>query len=1020
MIFSNSIKSIVRSKGKTVLFTILIFSLTLALAICVSVWAGIEMFLKECDEFYTTVGVFEYIGTEYPNDTIYDSYMDETLDGFDEDIITNHPSVLMWDSSRRSLGYIDGFWRTDQYMPQRMLSVVIVGNVSDSKDEFYTAIVMKVGYSLLIEEETVIHIDKDFGPLESNHYYMLFGEAYYARTPIINFARTDYENAIANELGLSIPYKVDITKDNNGFTTFEIPEDSVLNDLSQTLKVIGNSTIVCSTKDISSIYSFNQNELYILEGRVFNEEEYENSEKVCIISQLMAQRLNVGISDKINLSVSTSNHPKLDESYWASTGFDKSDEYEIVGITNATGDMFWYVYVPWSENMPYSSYPIGYTIGQAVIENGQGAQFYKDIEPLLKDRVRLTVYDQGYSSVEVPYTTLLNVVKILTAVFVLVELAVVVFFGYLFVYRQKETAETMFMLGSGNTRVFSYFLFSSGFIALAACSFAMVGGRLLSGLIMSAVRKIAEYFSLIDFRFSNANLSISKTLEFNPDIGWDIFIMVSATVLISCVISCLVFLTLGFLNKSGKTKKIVGPKKEKKSMNNPSKSAKYAFLSILRGGPRTAVVPMLALTVVLFFGQLSVVMQSSNERIEYIYNNNVVEGYFTDYKGKQIAKQNISAYNIANLQHSGYIEDLCMTVSEPSYYVGAVIKDGKISDIEPLYVPSNAFVMESLQAQISRGPNITFTNNIEKSPEFYYVDSIDIDYVEGYDESVFSAFESEETSICLVTQSYMKEHNLSYGDVIRVAVDNRINSLKYNGRIFQHYDLKIIGSYVKHGDKDTIYAPLSENFNTSAILLKADISDNQDDFDNIQTITPQQKKYLLDVNLNSVTFKIINTKSLSEFKDFSGVYGFSQVNRISTIREFMVLKDAILNSSLANVEQQIRYLNIAYPILYVLIAVVAYAVSYLMVVSRKKEFATMTGLGAEKKKVFMSFFTEQTLLCFIGTLAGIVIWYILFNQLSLMHLVLTAGFILFYLLGSAVSIKIMGKMDVLTIMSDRD
>nr|HPJ75799.1 hypothetical protein [Clostridia bacterium] len=59
-------------------------------------------------------------------------------------------------------------------------------------------------------------------------------------------------------------------------------------------------------------------------------------------------------------------------------------------------------------------------------------------------------------------------------------------------------------------------------------------------------------------------------------------------------------------------------------------------------------------------------------------------------------------------------------------------------------------------------------------------------------------------------------------------------------------------------------------------------------------------------------------------------------------------------------------------------------------------------------------------LCFIGTLAGIVIWYILFNQLSLMHLVLTAGFILFYLLGSAVSIKVMGKMDVLTIMSDRD
>jgi hypothetical protein len=65
MIFSNSLKSIIRSKGKTALFVILIFSLTLALAICVSVWAAIDAFLVECDEFYTTVGVFEYIGTEY-------------------------------------------------------------------------------------------------------------------------------------------------------------------------------------------------------------------------------------------------------------------------------------------------------------------------------------------------------------------------------------------------------------------------------------------------------------------------------------------------------------------------------------------------------------------------------------------------------------------------------------------------------------------------------------------------------------------------------------------------------------------------------------------------------------------------------------------------------------------------------------------------------------------------------------------------------------------------------------------
>ncbi len=219
MIFSNSIKSIVRSKGKTALFSILIFSLTLALCICVSVWAAIDAFLEECDDFFTTIGVFEYIGTEYPNDVIYDSYMDDALQKFDFESISSHSSVLLWDQSIRSSGYVEGFWRTDQYMPKRMLSVIIVGNISDSNQDFYTGIAMKTGYSLLIEDDTIIHIDKDFGPLESDHYYILFGEAYYGRTPIINLARSDYENAIAKNLGISMPYKRDITIDKNGFSS---------------------------------------------------------------------------------------------------------------------------------------------------------------------------------------------------------------------------------------------------------------------------------------------------------------------------------------------------------------------------------------------------------------------------------------------------------------------------------------------------------------------------------------------------------------------------------------------------------------------------------------------------------------------------------------------------------------------------------------------------------------------------------------------------------------------------------
>ncbi len=79
MIFRNSLKSIYRSFGKSALFTLIILSLTLALGLATSVWVAVDQFLKDCDEYYTTVGLFEYMGTEYPGDIIYDPRMDAGL-----------------------------------------------------------------------------------------------------------------------------------------------------------------------------------------------------------------------------------------------------------------------------------------------------------------------------------------------------------------------------------------------------------------------------------------------------------------------------------------------------------------------------------------------------------------------------------------------------------------------------------------------------------------------------------------------------------------------------------------------------------------------------------------------------------------------------------------------------------------------------------------------------------------------------------------------------------------------------
>ena len=159
---------------------------------------------------------------------------------------------------------------------------------------------------------------------------------------------------------------------------------------------------------------------------------------------------------------------------------------------------------------------------------------------------------------------------------------------------------------------------------------------------------------------------------------------------------------------------------------------------------------------------------------------------------------------------------------------------------------------------------------------------------------------------------------------------------------------------------------------------------------------------------------------MTAFKDYLEDYGYSQVQRVSSVREFIVLKDAYFNNAIASIRQQIRYINNLYPFLYALVGIIALVVSYLLVVSRKKEFATMRGLGTSRVRTFFSFFFEQGLLCLTGTGIGLTLWSVIWKTPTDFHLLLTAGFVGLYLIGGTISVLIMNRENVLKILFDRD
>ena len=1053
MLIRNSLLSLVRTKGKTFLFTLLIVALTLTLSLGVCVWASIQQFLDEADEFYTTIGLVEYIGRDYPQDTIIDPGLVEDLSSLDIAGIENDPATLLWDSSARYYGYVDGFWRDDDYMANKDNSLIIVSSVIYNPTfNAYSAFVTRVLNSSKLEVDEQIFLDPDFGLLEEGSYYVVYGETYNVRHPFLHLRPLQFVNEAAIETGIELPTIMNITVETADGISYDLPE--AYEKAGETLQVIDDFVVVNSTDNLMAMYPFHQEKQYIVEGRSFTDEEYISGERVIVISDLVAARLGKTVGDELKLAFIPPDESGSAPNYWAGNGFTNQSDFTIVGITNSVDENEWYVYIPKAVGAPFSVDPIGYTVGQAIVKNAEAAEFAARVDPLMQSRFILTMYDQGYANVAVPFTTILNIAKILTAIIAFVEFAVLIFFGYLFIYRQRETGETLLILGAGKTWVSGYFILSAGVIALFATLIGAGVGFKLHDRILQLVAEAAGSQSLIDNRYSNGNFSITRVLEFAPQFDITFFLKFGLVVFAVALLSCLVFLSIAFKVNQMKGRRKAGPQKEGKTSNLRGGSRKYAILSILRGGTRTTVVPLLAVAVVFFLGQLSTTSASYHQQLEEIYENTTISGKFTDVHGKQIGDQVIGSYNVMNLFRTGMIEDLSISLDQWVLLNGTLLHaDGTEGVANQIIMPLNEYKFENVQRMFDRnslGIQLIATNIFDSSPEFYYLDNVAVNFLEGYDKSLFSVpTGSEGIYYCIVSSDLMDDHEIVLGDTIQVSPflsDGKEPTLSteytapgnepVTGPPLDYYDLMVVGSYEQQSSVETIYVPLPLLFDTSLIwdpgqstdedallvFTEEQISGEVDPqaVDEGFVPTEAQTESLLDTVLYSATFKIPDSRDLTELKDYLIDYGYSQVNNIGRYRTFVVIDDAVFNNAVAGLKQQIRYTNTLYPFLYVLVGVIAFVVSYLLVVSRRMELAILRGLGATSLTTFMSFFMEQSFLCLLGVGVGLAAWQLLRGTPIDLHIWLVLGFIGCYFIGSGLSIAIMNQRNLLTILSDKD
>ncbi len=96
-----------------------------------------------------------------------------------------------------------------------------------------------------------------------------------------------------------------------------------------------------------------------------------------------------------------------------------------------------------------------------------------------------------------------------------------------------------------------------------------------------------------------------------------------------------------------------------------------------------------------------------------------------------------------------------------------------------------------------------------------------------------------------------------------------------------------------------------------------------------------------------------------------------------------------------------------------------FLVSYLMMNNRKGELALMQSMGTPKRKIFLTFFLEQAVLCLAGIILVWAVWGCLvgFSSVRTVYMAVCA---FCYLAGCVLSIILQNRSKVLELLRDKE
>lgn len=358
-----------------------------------------------------------------------------------------------------------------------------------------------------------------------------------------------------------------------------------------------------------------------------------------------------------------------------------------------------------------------------------------------------------------------------------------------------------------------------------------------------------------------------------------------------------------------------------------------------------------------------------------------VEAEIVNANGSRNNDLNISPGKVQKLERTNMIKDV---VKITNHYVDESLTEYNEGELAGQHFETKLFTSNTFDG-------------------FTYIEKESIELSEGY---TADFLESKE-AICILEKNHMTQNNLKVGDEYSVNLYRRKYDdylIMYEMNYVNKCTMKIIGSFQIDSD-------MARGVTTPIAVAP------------IAYIRQVYKETDAPYHINSMSFFLNDALEINKFKKEIEEIGFVPRNPqggYDIVGTSVVTYDESFIKTEKQLRENINLMEIFAPLVFLVVAFIGFLASYLLMQSRKNEFAIMRSLGKSKKGVFAAAFLESLLLSVMGGIIGSVAGFYILDISIFTILLILSIFIVLYLMGTIVALILIGRFSVMEILAKAD